>query len=83
MLYGCETLTLTLREELRIRKFENCIPRLNQGQKHKDGELRWRQSYKLQRLFRSPDVIRMINLDDHDGQGIQPEWKTVGVLQIF
>ena len=41
VLYGCETWSLTLREEPRLRVFENRIPRLIFGHK-KDRKREWR-----------------------------------------
>ena len=58
MLYGCETWSLTLREECRLRVFENSILRRVFGPK-KDENGEWRKLYKeeLHSLYCSPNVV--------------------------
>ena len=61
MQYGCETWSLTLREECRLRVFENRILRLKLGlQRDENGG--WRKLYNEEphNLYRSPNIIRMI-----------------------
>ena len=61
MLYGCETWSLTLREESRLRGFENRILRRIFGPKRDvDGE--WRRLHNEDRhsLYRSPNMVRAI-----------------------
>ena len=61
MLYGCETWSLTLREESRLRVFENRILRRIFGPKRdENGEWRRLQNEKLHSLYRSPNVVRVI-----------------------
>jgi hypothetical protein len=56
MLYGRETWSLTLREEHRLRGFENTVLRKISGPKREeDGS--WR---KLHNLYSSPNIVRVI-----------------------
>ena len=58
VLYGCETWSLTLREECRLRVFENLILRRIFGSK-RDANEEWRRVHneELRSLYRSPNVI--------------------------
>jgi hypothetical protein len=56
-LYGCETRSLTLREENRLRVFENRVLRRIFGPKRDEVIGGWR---KLHNLYRSPSIIRTI-----------------------
>jgi hypothetical protein len=61
-LHGCETWSLTLREEHRLRVFENRVLRGIFGPK-RDGETgEWRKlhSRKLHNLYSSPDIVGQI-----------------------
>ncbi|KAJ4439816.1 hypothetical protein ANN_07944 [Periplaneta americana] len=62
VLYGCETWTLTLREEQRLRVFENKVLRKIFGAKRDEvtGELRKLHNAELHALYSSPDIIRNI-----------------------
>ena len=58
MLYGCETWSLTLREECRLRVFENRILRLIYGLKgDTNGEWRRLQKEELPTYYRSPNIV--------------------------
>jgi hypothetical protein len=61
MMYGCETSSLTLREEHRLRVFENRVLRRIFGPKRDDVTRGWRKLYyeKLHNLCASPSIIRM------------------------
>ncbi|KAJ4432728.1 hypothetical protein ANN_21365 [Periplaneta americana] len=61
-LYGCETWTLTLREEQRLRVFENKVLRKIFGAKRDEVTGEWRNLHnaELHVLFSSPDIIRNI-----------------------
>ncbi|KAJ4436759.1 hypothetical protein ANN_16891 [Periplaneta americana] len=62
LLYGCETWTLTLREEHRLRVFENKVLRKIFGAKRDEvtGEWRRLRNAELHALYSSPDIIRNI-----------------------
>jgi hypothetical protein len=62
VLYGCETWSLTLREEHRLRVFENRMLRRMFGPKRDDVTGNWRKLHneELHKLYSSPDIIRMI-----------------------
>jgi hypothetical protein len=61
-LYGCETWSLTLRKELRLRVFENRVLRRIFGSKRDEVTGEWRKIHngKLHNLYSSPDIIRQI-----------------------
>jgi hypothetical protein len=61
-LYGCETWSLTLREEHRLRVFENRVLRRIFGSKRDEimGEWRKLHSGELHNLYLSPDIIKQI-----------------------
>ncbi|KAJ4429610.1 hypothetical protein ANN_21796, partial [Periplaneta americana] len=60
LLYGCETWTLTLREEHRLRVFENKVLRKIFGAKRNEVTEEWRKLHntELHTLYSSPDIIR-------------------------
>ena len=61
LLYGCETWCLTLREECRLRVFENRILRRISGpQRDENGEWRRLHNEELHSLCRSPNIVRVI-----------------------
>ncbi|KAJ4443974.1 hypothetical protein ANN_05763 [Periplaneta americana] len=62
VLYGCETWTLTLREEHRLRVFENKVLRKIFGAKRNEVTGEWRKLHnaELHALYSSPDIIRNI-----------------------
>jgi hypothetical protein len=60
VLYGCETWSLTLREEHIMRVFENRVLRRIFGPKRDEVTGKWRKlhSEELHNLYSSPDIIR-------------------------
>jgi hypothetical protein len=60
VLYGCETWSLTLGEEYRLRVFENRVLRKIFGPKRKE-DVSWRKLHKdeLQDLYSSPNIVRV------------------------
>jgi hypothetical protein len=61
VLYGCETWSLTLREEHRLRIFENKVSRRIYGPKREeDGSWRKLHNDELQSLYSSPNIVRVI-----------------------
>jgi hypothetical protein len=62
VLYGCETWSLTLREEHRLRVFENSVLGIIFGPNRDEvlGEWRKLHNEELHNLYSSPDIIRQI-----------------------
>jgi hypothetical protein len=62
ILYGCESWSLTLREECRLRVFENNVLRRIFGPKRDEvtGERRRQHNKELYALYSSPNIIRVI-----------------------
>jgi hypothetical protein len=62
VLYGCETWSLTLREEHRLRVFDNRVLRRIFGPKRDEVTGEWRKLHneELHNLYLSPDIIRQI-----------------------
>jgi hypothetical protein len=60
VLYGCETWSLTLREEHRLRVFENRVLRIFGLKREEDGSWRKLQSDELHVLYSSPNIVRVI-----------------------
>ena len=60
-LYGCETWSLTLREECRLKVFENrMLRRIFGPKKDENGEWRRFHNEELQRFFHSPNIVSVI-----------------------
>jgi hypothetical protein len=62
VLYGCETWSLTLREEYRLRVFENRVLRRIFEPKRDEMTVEWRKLHneELHDLYSSPSIIRII-----------------------
>jgi hypothetical protein len=62
VLYGCESWSLTLREEHRLRVFENRLLRKIFGPKRDEVTSEWRKLHnkELHDLYSSPSIIRII-----------------------
>jgi hypothetical protein len=61
VLYGCETWSLSLREEHRLRVFENRVLRRIFGPKREeDGPWRKLHNDELHSLYSSPNIVRAI-----------------------
>jgi len=63
VLYECETWSLTLREERRLRVFENWVLRRIFGPKRDEVTGVWRKLHneELNDLYSSPNIVRVIN----------------------
>jgi len=61
ILYGCETLSLTLREERRLKVFENRVLRSIFGYKREELTKEWRKLHneELKDLYSSTSIIRL------------------------
>jgi hypothetical protein len=61
-MYGCETWSLTLREEHRLWVFENRVLRRIFGPKRDEVTGGWRKLHneELYNLYSSPNIIRII-----------------------
>jgi len=59
VLYGCETWSLTLREERRLKVFENRVLRRIFGPKRDEITRKWRKLHKeeLTDLYCSPKIV--------------------------
>ena len=62
VLYGCESWSLTLREECRLRAFENRVLRRIFGSKRDEVTGEWRKLHneELNDLYSSPNIVRVI-----------------------
>jgi hypothetical protein len=62
VLYGCETWSLTLREEHRLREFKNRVLRRIFGPKRDEVTGVWRKTHneELHDLYSSPSIIRIM-----------------------
>jgi hypothetical protein len=60
VLYGCETWSLTLREEHRLRVSKNRVLRIFGPKREEDGSCRKLHDDKLHSLYSSPNIVRVI-----------------------
>jgi len=62
VLYGCETWSLTLRDERRLRVFENRVLRRIFGPKRDEVTGEWRKLHneEVNNLYSSPNIVRVI-----------------------
>ena len=62
VLYGCETWSLTLREERKLRVFENVVLRRIFGSRRDEVTGEWRRLHneELNDLYPSPNIVRVI-----------------------
>jgi hypothetical protein len=60
VLYGCETWFLSLREEHRLRVFENRVLRIFGPKREVDGSWRKLHNDELHNLYSSPNIVRVI-----------------------
>jgi len=63
VLYGCETWLFTMRNERRLRVFENRVLRRIFGPKRDEVTGEWRKLHneELSDLYSSPNIVRVIN----------------------
>jgi len=62
VLYGCEVWSLTLREERKLRVYENMVLRRICGPRRDDVTMEWRRLHneELNDLYCSPNIVRVI-----------------------
>jgi len=67
VLYGCETWSLTLRDERRLRVFENRVLRRIFGPKRDEVTREWRKLHneELNDLYSSPNTVRVMRWAGH------------------
>ena len=68
VLYGCETWSLTMREERRMRVFENRVLRRILGPKRDEVTGEWRKLHneELNVLYCSPNIVRVIKIEKNE-----------------
>jgi len=66
VLYGCETWSLTLREENKLRVFENRVLRRIFGPRRDEVTGEWRRLHndELNDLYSSPNIVRVIKWEE-------------------
>ena len=76
VLYGCETWSLTLREELRPRVFENGLLRRVFGPNRGEITGEWRKLHneELNDLY-SPNIIRVIKIEKNEMGGTSSTYR--------
>ena len=75
VLYGCETWSLILREERRLRVLENRVLRIF-GPERDEVAGDWRKLHngELNDLYCSPTIVRVVESKRMDGRGIWRVW---------
>ena len=65
-MYGCETWSLTLREERKLRMFENKVLRRIFGSRRDEVTGDWRRLHneELNDLYSSPIIVRVKNQEE-------------------
>ena len=76
VLYGCETWSLTLREERRLRVFENRVLRRVFGPKRDGVTGEWRKLHneELNDLYSLPNIVRVVKSRHMRWQGMWRVW---------
>jgi hypothetical protein len=71
VLYGCEAWSLTLREERRLREFENKVLRRIFGPKREEVTGKWRKLHKeeLNDLYSSPNIVQVKKIEKSEMGG--------------
>jgi hypothetical protein len=79
VLHWCETCSLTLREEHRLRIFENRVLRRIFESKKDEGSRGWRKRHneELHNLCSSSSIIRIIKMDWIDMAQDTDQWRAL------
>jgi len=86
VLYGCETWSFTLREESRLRVFENRVLRKIFGPKRDEVRGEWRKLHKeeLNDLYCSLNIVRVIKSRRMRWAGhVARMWDSSGVYSVL
>jgi len=85
VLYGCETWSLILREERKLRVFENRVLRRIFGLKRDEVTGEWRKLHKEEHndLYCSPNIVGVIKQRRMDGRGMWRVWEGERRVQGF
>ena len=86
VLYGCETWSLTLRKERRLRVFENRVLRRLFGPKRDQVTGEWRKLHneEISDLYSLPDIVRVVKLRRMSQAGhVERMWKGRGVHRVL
>jgi len=81
VLYGCEAWSLTLREEGRLRVFENWVLRRVFGPKRDEVTGEWKKLHneEVNDLYSLPNIVRVVKSRRRDGQGM---WRVWGRIEV-
>jgi len=85
VLYGCETWLLTLREECRLRVFENRVLRRIFGPKRDEVTGEWRKLHnvELNDLYSSPSIVQVINQEGEMGGACSMYGERRGLYRVW
>ena len=85
VLYGCETWSLRLREELRLRVFENRVLRKMFGPKRDEVTGEWRKLHKeeLMDIYALPNIVRVVKEKNEVGGACGAYWGRREVCTVF
>jgi hypothetical protein len=84
--YGCKTWSLTLREECRLKVFQNRVLRRIYGPKRDEVTGEWRKVHneELNDMYCSPNIVRVIKSRIVRWRGMQHVWgERRGVYRIL
>ena len=85
VLYGCETWSLTLTEDGRLRVFENSVLRIIFGSKRDDVTEDWRKLHneELNDLYSSHNIVRVTKSRMRWAEHVARMWEGRGVCRVL